>query len=133
MANDDKPRASRAASRAGPADETGEAARKGSSPERPFDMWLQKQLHAMYDEIASEPLPGDLLNLIDRDAAKSDAAAVGEEAVGRATAPRAAPQESQVERALSLDVRGQRPPAGRRILKQGESMPVASVAPKKAR
>ena len=28
-------------------------------------MWLQKQLHAMYDEIASEPLPNDLLNLID--------------------------------------------------------------------
>jgi hypothetical protein len=33
-------------------------------------MWLQKQLHAMYDEIASEPLPNDLLNLIDHDAAK---------------------------------------------------------------
>lgn len=39
--------------------------------ERPFDMWLQKQLHAMYDEIAAEPLPSDLLNLIDRDADKS--------------------------------------------------------------
>jgi len=35
-------------------------------------MWLQKQLHAMYDEIASEPLPNDLLNLIDHDAAKAD-------------------------------------------------------------
>lgn len=43
------------------------------SAERPFDMWLQKQLHAMYDEIASEPLPNDLLNLIDHDAAKGDA------------------------------------------------------------
>jgi hypothetical protein len=40
--------------------------------ERPFDMWLQKQLHAMYDEIASEPLPNDLLNLIDHDAEKAD-------------------------------------------------------------
>jgi hypothetical protein len=40
--------------------------------ERPFDMWLQKQLHAMYDEIASEPLPNDLLNLIDHDAAEAD-------------------------------------------------------------
>ena len=38
---------------------------------RPFDMWLHKQLHAMYDEIASEPLPGDLINLIDGDAAAS--------------------------------------------------------------
>ena len=37
---------------------------------RPFDMWLQKQLHAMYDEIASEPLPDDLLDLIERDATK---------------------------------------------------------------
>jgi hypothetical protein len=38
---------------------------------RPFDMWLHKQLHAMYDEIASEPLPNDLLDLIDGDAAES--------------------------------------------------------------
>jgi hypothetical protein len=43
---------------------------KAKAPEaRPFDMWLHKQLHAMYDEIASEPLPNDLLNLIDTDAA----------------------------------------------------------------
>jgi len=39
--------------------------------ERPFDMWLQKQLHSMYDEIAAEPLPSDLLNLIDKDADKA--------------------------------------------------------------
>lgn len=44
---------------------------KPKGTERPFDMWLQKQLHAMYDEIASEPLPDDLLTLIDKDAAKS--------------------------------------------------------------
>ncbi len=48
----------------------GETARPGvkASTERPFDMWLQKQLHAMYDDIASEPLPNDLLSLIERDA-----------------------------------------------------------------
>ena len=40
-------------------------------PDRPFDRWLQKQLHAMYDEIASEPLPRDLLNIIDTDAASA--------------------------------------------------------------
>jgi hypothetical protein len=45
---------------------------KGLS-ERPFDKWLQKQLHAMYDEIASEPLPDDLLKLIERDASKGKA------------------------------------------------------------
>lgn len=38
------------------------------SVERPFDKWLQKQLHAMYDEIAGEPLPDDLLELIEHDA-----------------------------------------------------------------
>ena len=62
MANDNKPR--------GNPRRVVDAARQGQKPaERPFDMWLQKQLHAMYDEIASEPLPNDLLNLIDRDAA----------------------------------------------------------------
>jgi len=45
--------------------------RAKASTERPFDMWLQKQLHAMYDEIAGEPLPSDLLGLIDNDAAKT--------------------------------------------------------------
>ena len=59
--NDDKPEEGRAAS----------ARSKPRSTERPFDMWLHKQLHAMYDEIASEPLPDDLLNLIDKDAAQS--------------------------------------------------------------
>jgi len=63
MPNDDRPRGGR----------TGETARPRAkaSNERPFDLWLHKQLHAMYDEIASEPLPDDLLNLIDRDAAKA--------------------------------------------------------------
>lgn len=61
MANDDdKPEDG---NRAG-----GSARPKARTAERPFDMWLQKQLHAMYDEIASEPLPDDLLNLIDSDA-----------------------------------------------------------------
>jgi hypothetical protein len=63
MADDEKPRKGRAADTAQP--------RMKTSSERPFDLWLHKQLHAMYDEIASEPLPADLLKLIDRDAAKS--------------------------------------------------------------
>ena len=73
MAHDDKRRP------AAPAPQPGLGAGEGKSgrapkvsAERPFDMWLQKQLHAMYDEIASEPLPNDLLNLIDHDAAKAD-------------------------------------------------------------
>jgi hypothetical protein len=65
MANDNKTQKDRAA----------DAARdkKMKAPsERPFDMWLQKQLHAMYDEIAAEPLPDDLVSLIERDAQKKD-------------------------------------------------------------
>ncbi len=60
MANDDKPLKGLA----------GEVIRGKTKPaaERPFDVWLQKQLHAMYDEIASEPLPEDLLALIELDA-----------------------------------------------------------------
>jgi hypothetical protein len=77
MANDDKPRA---ATRSGQGTDVAKQRAKGSPPGRPFDMWLQKQLHAMYDEIASEPLPGDLLNLIDRDAAKSSD---GEQELGK--------------------------------------------------
>jgi len=63
MAGDDKPRSGRGGDPP--------RARSKASTERPFDIWLQKQLHAMYDEIAGEPLPSDLLGLIDKDAAKS--------------------------------------------------------------
>jgi hypothetical protein len=62
MASDDKSKKERA-------DETTRTKMKAPT-ERPFDTWLQKQLHAMYDEIASEPLPKDLLGLIESDAAK---------------------------------------------------------------
>ena len=71
MANDDKPLKGRAS----------EATRgkTKAAAERPFDMWLQKQLHAMYDEITSEPLPEDLLALIERDAkANKDSGPAGE-------------------------------------------------------
>jgi hypothetical protein len=45
---------------------------RGSPPsrslreERPFDTWVDRQLHAMYDDIAREPLPADLVSLIER-------------------------------------------------------------------
>jgi hypothetical protein len=65
MASDDKRRSNRSG------DKNKLKARPKGAPDRPFDRWLQKQLHAMYDEIAGEPLPRDLLNLIDKDAAKS--------------------------------------------------------------
>jgi len=65
MANDNKPQKERAGTSAGDKNVKAPA-------ERPFDMWLHKQLHAMYDEIAAEPLPDDLINLIERDAGKKD-------------------------------------------------------------
>ena len=70
MAHDDRRRPAAPSSKAGPKATDGKAPRVAkASAERPFDMWLQKQLHAMYDEIASEPLPNDLLKMIDHDAA----------------------------------------------------------------
>jgi len=73
MAADDKPRQPRS----GRADAPGPRG-KDAPAERPFDMWLHKQLHAMYDEIASEPLPTDLLKMIDHDA---DSDRVGKEEI----------------------------------------------------
>lgn len=65
MANDNKPQRDRV-------DETARDKKVKAPTERPFDMWLQKQLHAMYDEIAAEPLPDDLVKLIERDAETKD-------------------------------------------------------------
>jgi hypothetical protein len=62
MANDNKPQKDRAV------DAARDKKVKPAPAERPFDMWLEKQLHAMYDEIAAEPLPDELMGLIDRDA-----------------------------------------------------------------
>jgi hypothetical protein len=64
MASDERRRSSRSGERK-------PKSRTKDVPDRPFDRWLQKQLHAMYDEIASEPLPQDLLNTIDTDAASA--------------------------------------------------------------
>ena len=46
-----------------------ERARKGT-PDAAFDLWLQRGLHAMYDDIAKEPIPEELLRLIDQDKAQ---------------------------------------------------------------
>lgn len=69
MADDDKPPVKRSVAR------VAGKSRADRPADRPFDMWLQKQLHAMYDEIASEPLPDELIGLIDdakKDAKKKD-------------------------------------------------------------
>lgn len=38
-----------------------------------FDVWLQRSLHQLYDTVAREPIPDELLRLIEADRAKSEA------------------------------------------------------------
>ena len=35
-----------------------------------FDIWLQRSLHQLYDDIAQEPIPEELLKLIEEDRKK---------------------------------------------------------------
>jgi hypothetical protein len=35
-----------------------------------FDLWLQRGLHQMFDDVASEPIPEELLKLIENDRQK---------------------------------------------------------------
>ncbi len=44
--------------------------RKGRKTEAAFDLWLQKGLHEIYDKVASEPIPEELLRLIEEDRKK---------------------------------------------------------------
>ena len=36
-------------------------------PDAAFDLWLERGLHQMYDDVAREPVPDDLLRLIEGD------------------------------------------------------------------
>lgn len=40
---------------------------KKGKGEKAFDLWLQRGLHKMFDDAASEPIPDELLRLIDED------------------------------------------------------------------
>ncbi len=44
--------------------------RKPKKTDAAFDIWLQKSLHQMYDDVASEPVPDAILKLIEEDRAK---------------------------------------------------------------
>lgn len=39
----------------------------GSEDKTPFDLWLDRGLHRMFDEVAEEPIPEELLKLIETD------------------------------------------------------------------
>lgn len=36
-------------------------------PDSAFDLWLERSLRALYDDVAKEPIPEDLLKLIEKD------------------------------------------------------------------
>jgi hypothetical protein len=44
-------------------------ARSGKGNDEAFDVWLQQGLHKLYDSVASEPVPDELLKLIEQDLA----------------------------------------------------------------
>lgn len=52
-----------------PSAEPGEAPvePEGEGVERAFDLWLRRGLHQLYDTVAREPIPEDLLRLIEED------------------------------------------------------------------
>jgi len=39
-------------------------------PEAAFDLWLKRGLHQMYDDVANEAIPPELLRLIEQDRRK---------------------------------------------------------------
>ena len=41
-----------------------------SKPSTAFDLWLQRGLHDMYDDVAKEAIPEELLKLIENDRKK---------------------------------------------------------------
>ena len=43
------------------------APKKPRKTEAAFDLWLQKGLHDIFDKVASEPIPDELLKLIEED------------------------------------------------------------------
>lgn len=40
---------------------------KASVPDAAFDVWLRRGLHKMFDDVAREPIPPELLRLIKED------------------------------------------------------------------
>lgn len=45
----------------------GRGSERPDGPESAFDLWLNHRLHQLYDSVAQEPLPPELLRLIETD------------------------------------------------------------------
>jgi hypothetical protein len=41
-----------------------------SASDAAFDLWLQRSLHQLFDQVAKEPIPEELLRLIEQDRGK---------------------------------------------------------------
>ena len=41
-----------------------------AQPSAAFDLWLKRGLHQMFDDVANEPVPEELLKLIENDRTK---------------------------------------------------------------
>jgi hypothetical protein len=51
----------------------GDEAPAGEAVDGAFDLWLRRGLHQLYDTVAQEPIPEELLRLIEEDrAARED-------------------------------------------------------------
>jgi len=42
----------------------------GENLNSPFDIWLSRGLHKLFDDVANEPIPEELLRLIEEDRQK---------------------------------------------------------------
>ena len=42
----------------------------GTKKSEPFDLWLKRGLHQIYDDVAKEPIPEELLKLIEENREK---------------------------------------------------------------
>jgi hypothetical protein len=40
------------------------------APQDAFELWLQRSLHELYDDVTREPIPPDLLRLIEENRAR---------------------------------------------------------------
>jgi hypothetical protein len=44
--------------------------KKATVPDAAFDVWLRRGLHQIFDDVAREPIPPELLRLIEQDRKK---------------------------------------------------------------
>jgi membrane protein involved in colicin uptake len=81
------------------------------SPEAAFDMWLDRRLREMCESVAAEPLPDELLRLVNADRASADRASADRASADRASADRASADRASADRASADRASAGPPPA----------------------